>query len=365
MIGLALSGGGSRAVAFHLGCLRALDDCGLLGRVGVMSTISGGSVIGALYAYSKSSSFAEFDATVTALLRRGLHSRLLCRSLHPTRIAYGVANAASVFCGAVSARVGGPMFRRPCPTRTDTLRDVLEQDLFPGLTMSSPRRRGLRMVIGACDLGLGTAFRFGDTLSGDWRHGRMVDWDVPVSFAVAASAAYPLALTALDRTWRFEKGGTSSTHRVLLTDGGIHDNLGMRVLEPGRDRGVSLHSYPCEYLIVCNAGRGQDSTMRMPLSFFPRIERSFDLVFRRVQESAMTSLHRLRETGQIKGFVLPYLGQQDASLPLRPAGLIPRAEVVGYPTDFAAMDETWIRKLSMRGEQLTRSLVDFYLAGIL
>ena len=28
MIGLALSGGGSRAMAFHLGCLRALNDMG-------------------------------------------------------------------------------------------------------------------------------------------------------------------------------------------------------------------------------------------------------------------------------------------------------------------------------------------------
>ena len=34
-IGLALSGGGSRAIAFHLGCLRALNQLGLLDRVSV------------------------------------------------------------------------------------------------------------------------------------------------------------------------------------------------------------------------------------------------------------------------------------------------------------------------------------------
>ena len=49
-IGLALSGGGSRAIAFHLGCLRALHDLGILNRVQILSTVSGGSVIGALYA---------------------------------------------------------------------------------------------------------------------------------------------------------------------------------------------------------------------------------------------------------------------------------------------------------------------------
>src|SRR5207247_7137422 len=43
-IGLALSGGGSRAAAFHLGCLRALSGLGLLPRVRVLSGISGGAL---------------------------------------------------------------------------------------------------------------------------------------------------------------------------------------------------------------------------------------------------------------------------------------------------------------------------------
>ena len=47
-LGLALSGGGSRATAFHLGCLRALHDLGVLNQVKILSTVSGGSVIGAL-----------------------------------------------------------------------------------------------------------------------------------------------------------------------------------------------------------------------------------------------------------------------------------------------------------------------------
>ena len=49
-IGLALSGGGSRAIAFHLGCLRALHDLGILRNVQTLSTVSGGSVVGTLYA---------------------------------------------------------------------------------------------------------------------------------------------------------------------------------------------------------------------------------------------------------------------------------------------------------------------------
>ncbi|MGZ2452726.1 putative acylesterase/phospholipase RssA [Rhizobium ruizarguesonis] len=70
-IALALSGGGARAMAFHLGCLRALHHRGILDKVKVMSTVSGGSVIGATWAYSESD-FEAFDGRVTAILRRGL-----------------------------------------------------------------------------------------------------------------------------------------------------------------------------------------------------------------------------------------------------------------------------------------------------
>jgi len=40
MIALALSGGGSRAIAFHLGCLRALNERGVLQKVSVISAVS-------------------------------------------------------------------------------------------------------------------------------------------------------------------------------------------------------------------------------------------------------------------------------------------------------------------------------------
>src|ERR1700674_928117 len=70
-IGLALSGGGSRGIAFHLGCLRALNDLGILAQVKVISTVSGGSVIGTLYA-ATDAPFPEFEAKVRAMLAKGL-----------------------------------------------------------------------------------------------------------------------------------------------------------------------------------------------------------------------------------------------------------------------------------------------------
>ena len=48
-LGLALSGGGFRASFFHLGVLKRLAELDLLRHVEVLSTVSGGSIIGALY----------------------------------------------------------------------------------------------------------------------------------------------------------------------------------------------------------------------------------------------------------------------------------------------------------------------------
>ncbi len=82
-IALALSGGGSRAMAFHLGCFRALHDRGVLERVSVLSSISGGSVIGALYAYRPELSFPEFEEEIEDILRQGFVKNILLRLFNP------------------------------------------------------------------------------------------------------------------------------------------------------------------------------------------------------------------------------------------------------------------------------------------
>src|SRR3984893_5656736 len=330
MIGLALSGGGSRAIAFHLGCLRALNDLGLLQKIDVLSTISGGSVVGAYYAFTPQLSFVEFEARMRAVLERGLEQAIM-KDLLLT-----------------------------FAPRTDIFENVLRQTMFADLKMSSPRRR-FEVVIGACDLRTGSAFRFGNSKSGSWRLGELAEANVDLALAVAASAAYPLFLPTLDRKWKFRKGGTEQTQVVQLTDGGIYDNLGIQVLEPRRNPSFSIHTFECEYLIVCNAGHGQPTSMNVPRRIVPRLSRAFDVVHRRVQDSAMHRLHQLHQAKIIKGFAHPYLGQMDESLPWVPSPLASRSSVIGYPTDFRAMSEDWADRLSDRGEPLTRLLVSHYL----
>src|SRR4029079_11662252 len=70
-IALCLSGGGYRAAAFHLGVLDLLDRAGLLDRVRVLSTISGGTLLGTAWALScaRQEGVASFFARMWATLR--------------------------------------------------------------------------------------------------------------------------------------------------------------------------------------------------------------------------------------------------------------------------------------------------------
>jgi NTE family protein len=355
MIGLALSGGGSRAIGFHLGCLRALNDLGLLERIDVLSTISGGSVIGAYYAYTPKKSFDEFEHDVRRFLRAGFQTKVGAALINPINLLSGVAG---FFLGGTQ------------PGRfksiTDLFYQILDREVFDQSRMQSPLRQHIKnVVIGACDLRTGSAFRFGNDRSGSWRLGEMVDGNVHVALAVAASAAYPLLLPAINRALNLKRHGKEATHCVLLTDGGVYDNLGVQVLEPGRSAEFSLHTFACEYIIACNAGHGQASSEAFPVRFIPRVKAAFSITHRRVQDATMHRLHQLEQSQLLRGFALPYLGQQDHRLPYSPAGLISRAEVADYPTDFAAMSNEWIDKLSMRGEQLTNVLVRWYLPDLL
>jgi len=384
-IGLALSGGGSRAIAFHLGCLRALHDRGTLDQLRVISCVSGGSVIGAMYAYSEST-FEAFDEEVVTLLRRGLLRGMVQSAAQPrwflrtlatmvtasaaaktidaVRLASG---AAARFAGTkrflLSRRIGRfqPPLRR-WSSRTDLLEATLRDEVFGRRPITSPRRGNIDTVLNACELRSGSAFRFGSRESGCWRYGRVADNScVEIAQAVAASAAYPVLLPALDRAVTFvDDHGHRTTRRVLITDGGIFDNLGTSCLEPGRDEAISTNVFNTPYVIACDAGAGIFGDRGVPYWWPTRMTRAFETVFRKLGNGAYERLHQARTTGALEGFILAYLGQRDDRLPYRPPNLVPREDVMDYPTDFALMAQADIDRLARRGEQLTRLLLDYY-----
>jgi NTE family protein len=387
-IALALSGGGSRAIAFHLGCLRALHDRGVLDKVRVISSVSGGSVIAAAYAYW-SGSFEEFDKRVVNLLRRGFQRRIAIAALTSRvapRIAFTlmisggtallltilrwlISCAGSIFgfqTNDLESRLLHLADRLPqLGSLTTAFEYVLSQDLFGTTSVKDVVRPELDVIINACDLRTGTAFRFTNRDSGGWRYGR-IDEERPVSLAkaVAASAAYPLILPPLPEEFTFVRRGKRAKEAVVLTDGGVFDNLGVAAIEPGRSAEVSLNVYQPTHIICLNASAGQLDGADRPMWWPSRVKRSFATVHRKAQDAAYGRLHRYLESGELAGFVMVYLGQDDDRLPVRPANLVPRNAVRGYPTNFAPMSDKNISLLSTRGEQLARLLLDHYAAGL-
>ena len=71
-IGLALSGGGYRAAAYHIGTLRALHKLNVLDKVDVISSVSGGSITAAYYVLNKDKGFDTFEKSFKEKLKHNV-----------------------------------------------------------------------------------------------------------------------------------------------------------------------------------------------------------------------------------------------------------------------------------------------------
>jgi NTE family protein len=217
-IGLALSGGGFRAAAFHLGVFRKLDELKLLDKLDLLSCVSGGSIAGGFLA----AHWGQADA-----LDR-LESYLSTRSI------------------AVSSFVGGML--NPLSSRLDELADSYDRDLFHERTLSG-LSAGPRIYINATNLATGNLFFF---VSGGAKPAEMGEWDLGVrpaadfklSRAVAASSAFPPVFPPL--RLGYDDYPVGEVEYVTLSDGGIYDNLGVNPLV--RDRNA------LDYAIASDAG---------------------------------------------------------------------------------------------------------------
>lgn len=380
-IGLALSGGGSRAIAFHLGCLRALHDRGILEKVTVLSGVSGGSVIAALYAYNDDP-FEAFEERVEATLAKGMVwgiARHTFLSMETPKIVAAIALAGLVallgrVMQVVSLLLG--LFGLPrqfmleivrttldllprFASRTTAFENHLAKSYFSDTRMDAVAHKNLAVVLNAAELRTETAFRFGSVESGCWRFGRLAD--IPkVATAVAASAAFPAMLPAIDRRLKFTRKDENVTQRAIITDGGVYDNHGVSCMLPGRSREFSINALPVDFVIACDAGAGIPTGARRPYFWPARMVATITTIHRRTQTMSQNLLHRMAANGEIQGFIMPYLGQNDSKLPYRPGDLVSREETFEYPTDFFPMSKKDIDKIAKRGEQLTSVLIDAY-----
>ena len=381
MIGLSLSGGGSRAVAFHLGTLRALEDLELLEEVDIVSGVSGGSVMTGLLGYTEAP-FADIDRNAVKFLRCGLVWPALKKLLHP---AHALPLLWNFFVVALPtlvidllapiARFARSLFPARHPAANAISRSLALRRRYSRTHViaaaiaaavgkqncGAPTRQGKSIVFNACELRTGTAFRMSNERFGSWRFGWAPASELPVADAVTASAAYPPFLPPFDWMRSFERDGATTMHRVIVTDGGVFENLGVSVMEPGRDSQFSAIAYNPDIIISSDAGSGQFTGKAMPISWPKRMTQVVSAVMRKVQDATKARLHNHAESGRIDGFIYAALGQIDRRVPLKSANWVDREDVIHYPTDFSAMSVENIRRLSGRGEAITRALVTQYL----
>jgi len=186
--------------------------------------------------------------------------------------------------------------------------------------------------------------------------GNADDPSFSLATAVAASAAYPALLPPLDCVFRFKKNQISKEKNVLLTDGGVYDNLGMSPIWPGRNSNVSLDFGKYENLIASRAGYGveKNNVSGFGLS---RLKATMYIALNRSENSSVNRIFDLYKYGGFNSVLLPYLGQNDEMLKFLPENYFSQEMVSNFPTNFNAMNDEWICKLSKRGEQVTDALI--------
>ncbi|UWZ85260.1 patatin-like phospholipase family protein [Occallatibacter riparius] len=251
-IGIAMSGGGFRAAVFHLGVLRRIAELGWLPHLDIMSTVSGGSVIGA-FAASRWSSVARDGGDWSALERHVVRPFI---ELITTRD----------FIREWAWSLPWLPFRKLLDatfTRTK-LAGLLFGDVFcNGLRCSELPERPY-LVLNSTSLVSIRSWRFTRDGMGDSRIG-LASWgSKPLSLgeAVAASAAFPpifppARIRRSDYTFSPPVYGEDSVPNyplIPVTDGGVYDNLGVEAI--GKQTilpGIGRVAAP-EFLIVSDAG---------------------------------------------------------------------------------------------------------------
>jgi NTE family protein len=213
---LCLSGGGYRAMVFHVGVLWRLYEAGLLGGIKRISSVSGGSITAGLLALKwRDLSFVPAN---------------LARDFVP-RVVEPLRTMASETIDADAIVLGGLL-----PGRiSDRVAAAYDATLFNGATLQDLPDEP-RFVINATNVQSSVLWRFMKPYMRDYRVGEVKKPTVPLAQAVAASSAFPPVLSPfelrLDPDAFTPNSGTDLqrrpfTSRVILTDGGVYDNLGL------------------------------------------------------------------------------------------------------------------------------------------
>ena len=218
-IALCLSGGGYRAMLFHLGALWRLAELGYLPKLSRVSSVSGGSITAAVLGHRWAT--LGFDAN-------GVPAHFVPQVVAPIRdLAGATIDRAAIIGGILTPG-----------SVADKVVDAYRTHLFGAATLQDLPAGSPRFVINATNVQSGALFRFSRPYIADYRLGVIRNPSVEIAVAVAASSAFPPVLSPLrlkfpESAWTSSGQPGEDLHRspfltdVVLTDGGVYDNLGL------------------------------------------------------------------------------------------------------------------------------------------
>ena len=214
-IGLCLSGGGYRAMLFHVGSLWRLNELRYLERLSRISSVSGGSITAATLGLNWKI-LAQGNWTAEAFQRAVVDPirRLAGKTIDWKVVVLGIFLPGSI---------------------NDHLARIYRRELFGDATLQdlpdSPR-----FTLNATNIGSAVLWRFAKPYMRDYRVGEVKAPKVPLAQVVAASSAFPPILSPASLALNpqaFTRGSGEDlqrepyTRRAILSDGGVYDNLGL------------------------------------------------------------------------------------------------------------------------------------------
>lgn len=215
-IALCLSGGGYRAMLFHLGTLWRLNELGYLKKLNRISSVSGGSITAVVLGYHWDK-LAFNDAGVGQRFTEEVIEPI--RKLGSTTIDIGAVLKGIFFPGSIA----------------DKVRDAYRKYLFGKATLQDLPDEP-RFVVNAANVQSGVLWRFMKPYMRDYRVGEVRNPAIELAAAVAASSACPPLISPfrlkLKKSDYTPDSGRDLQYRpfttdVVLTDGGVYDNLGL------------------------------------------------------------------------------------------------------------------------------------------
>ncbi|MEZ5668683.1 MAG: patatin-like phospholipase family protein [Alphaproteobacteria bacterium] len=272
MVGLALSGGGSRAAVFAAAVIEALDRRGLADRLTHISSVSGGGFAASYYAVNPPA----------AACPPGTGDSGVCRQAYFADFQRAMR---ADYTGAMLLNQLASPGRITSPTRRATsLQEALDAEFLHGITFGALPPQPV-LLVNAASYDNGRRFVFANTVLDD-RAGpvpplssallrsssfsrpdcaQATPADLPLSLAVVASAAFPPVLGPV--TLQARRSCADPTPEYWhLGDGGIIDNTGADTLRELVARRAGAGGLAHALILIADSGTAIDSDASLAAS---------------------------------------------------------------------------------------------------